>query len=102
MPEDEELHQNNTFELMFTPTFTRDLRRLSGLARRRTLRRLEQLEVNPYTNCTKLADIDVGVFRVRIGNWPVRYDVEGKQVILHRVRHRREIYRNLDKKSSAP
>ena len=83
-----------SFQLVFTPTFTRDLRRLNSQARQRVLRRLELLEVNPYTNCTKLTNVEVGVFRIRIGNWRVRYDVEGKQVILHRVRHRREVYRN--------
>lgn len=97
MHEDEELNQNEekpSFELVFTPTFTRDLRRLNSQVRRRVLRRLDQLEVNPYINCTKLTNVDIGVFRIRVGNWRVRYDVEGKQVILHRVRHRREVYRN--------
>jgi len=106
MYEDEECDQNGDgkppFELVFTPTFTKNLRELKGFTRRRILRRLEGLEVNPYANCTKLSKVEVGVFRIRVGNWSMRYDVEGNKVILHRVRHRREAYRNLDKKSSAP
>ncbi len=38
-------------------------------------------------------NVKVGPWRYRVGDYRVRYDVEDQVVILHIVRHRKEVYR---------
>ena len=33
-------------------------------------------------------------WRIRVGDYRIRYDIEGDRVLLYRVRHRRDIYRD--------
>ena len=38
-----------------------------------------------------------GLYRLRVGDYRIIYgvDVEGREVLIHHVRHRREVYRSL-------
>lgn len=51
--------------------------------------------VNRSYNIRKLAGVvkGEGQWRIRWGDYRVRYDIEEDDVILHSVRHRKEIYR---------
>jgi mRNA interferase RelE/StbE len=42
-----------------------------------------------------LTDPEIGTYRFRIGDYRVIFDLEGNDVIVLRVRHRKEIYRKL-------
>ncbi len=61
---------------------------------------VEILETDPQ-NVTRSHDIkqlkDVkpgdGQLRIRKGEWRLRYDVSGHDVVLHSFRHRREAYK---------
>ncbi len=56
---------------------------------------LLELKKEPYSgkNIRKLGSVDIGVFRLRIGDWRLRYDVIGKEIRLHIIRHRKDVYR---------
>lgn len=41
----------------------------------------------------KLASIKIGKWRIRIGDYRIRYDIEGDKVVLLRILHRKDIYR---------
>jgi mRNA-degrading endonuclease RelE of RelBE toxin-antitoxin system len=92
-----------TWRVLTTPSFEREFKRLNR--KNPGIRKLlEQtigiLESDPL-NVTRSHDIkqlkDVGPgegqFRIRKGEWRLRYDVSGRDVILHSFRHRREAYR---------
>lgn len=81
------------FRIETSRQFAKDLRRLEPSVQRRVARTLGLLVVDPYQG-KKLTNVEVGQYRIRIGDYRVRYDVEGKQrvIILYRIRHRREIY----------
>jgi mRNA interferase RelE/StbE len=81
------------YELVISNRFRRDLRRLPALAHRRVLETLATLEQNPYEG-TRLTNVALGAWRIRVGDYRIRYDIEGNQVLLYRVRHRRDIYRD--------
>jgi mRNA interferase RelE/StbE len=81
------------YQLVISNRFRRDLRRLPALAHRRVLEALETLEQNPYEG-TQLTNVALGAWRIRVGDYRIRYDIEGNQVLLYRVRHRRDIYRD--------
>ena len=81
------------YQLVISNRFRRDLRRLPADAHRRVLTALETLEQNPHEG-TKLTNVTLGAWRIRVGEYRIRYDIEGNQVLLYRVRHRRDIYRD--------
>ena len=84
-------------------SFDKDLRRI----RRRAPRALEALigaagllredpfNLRGHANISKLVDIRAGEgqFRLRLGDWRLRYDVVGEDVVLHSMRPRSESYR---------
>jgi mRNA interferase RelE/StbE len=80
------------YSLVISNRFRRDLRRLDAGMHRRVLEALEQLQENPRQG-SQLTDVTIGAWRMRVGDYRIRYDIEGDQVLLYRVRHRREIYR---------
>ena len=81
------------YELVISNRFRRDLRRLDAEIHRRILSALEGLLQNPYRG-SRLTNVRIGQWRLRVGDYRIRYDVEGTRVLLYRVRHRRDIYRD--------
>jgi mRNA interferase RelE/StbE len=59
---------------------------------RRVLEVLEVLQENPQQG-SQLTNVPIGKWRIRVGDYRIRYDIEGDQVLLYRVRHRKDIYR---------
>lgn len=80
------------FCLVPTKTFLRDLRKIPPSLRRRIESAIEKLKQDPFCGRT-LEAVAIGRWRVRIGDYRIRYDVIGNDVVLHCVRHRKEIYR---------
>jgi mRNA interferase RelE/StbE len=60
---------------------------------RRVLEGLERLQEDSFQGL-RLTNVAIGQWRIRVGDYRIRYDIEGEQVLLYRVRHRREIYRD--------
>jgi len=81
-----------TFQLVISNRFRRDLRRLDTQIHARILEALEQLQENPHQG-SKLTNVDIGAWRIRVGDYRIRYDIEDDRILLYRVLHRRDIYR---------
>jgi len=84
------------FTVRFTPSFQRDLERLPTLAQRKVLAALRRFESNPSGPPPKIKKLKAkGIGRWRLEVWPyrVRYDIFGQDIVLYRVRHRKDIYR---------
>jgi mRNA interferase RelE/StbE len=81
------------YHLIISNRFRRDLRGLDAPVPRRVLEALERLQENPRSG-SRLTNVTIGAWRVRVGDYRIRYDIEGDRVLLYRVRHRREIYRD--------
>lgn len=47
----------------------------------------------PLRYAEKLSDPILGTYRFRIGDYRVIFDLEGNEIVVLRVGHRREIYR---------
>ncbi len=80
------------YELVISNRFRRDLRRLDAQVHRRVLVALDALQTNPYQG-QQLTEVQIGQWRIRVGDYRIRYDIEGNRVLLYRVRHRKDIYR---------
>lgn len=90
------------FQVLTTPAFEKEVRKLTkrnpGLASV-----FETMTVilgnDPYNrgsqhNIKKLAGLKPGQgqWRIRAGDYRLRYDIFGQQVVLHSFRHRKETY----------
>jgi mRNA-degrading endonuclease RelE of RelBE toxin-antitoxin system len=83
------------FTVQITPSIRRDLEALPAGAQQKILNELRQLEASPFgpTKVKKLKGKGVGQWRLEVWSYRVRYDVEGREVVLYRVRHRKDVYR---------
>jgi mRNA interferase RelE/StbE len=84
------------YELAFHPNVAKDLRGLDKNIRQRILSRIEWLvdHVEEMRHEPLTAQW-AGMYRVRIGDYRVIYDLEREQrrIIIYAVGHRREIYK---------
>jgi mRNA-degrading endonuclease RelE of RelBE toxin-antitoxin system len=48
---------------------------------------LEALQQNPNQG-SQLTNVPIGQWRLRVGDYHIRYDIAGHRVLLYRVRHR--------------
>jgi mRNA interferase RelE/StbE len=84
------------YSVIIKPPAEKALRRLDQETQGRILNALESLARDPYPpGCKKLAEFEL--YRIRVGAYRVVYFVEGKllRVLVVKVGHRREVYRNL-------
>jgi len=93
---------SGSFRVLITAAFEREFRSISkrDAALVRALGEVVQiLQADPHNRTgrypiKKLAGLDLGEgqWRVRWGNYRVRYDVDGNNVVLHSFRHRKDAY----------
>jgi mRNA interferase RelE/StbE len=84
------------FVVRLTPSFIRDLEGLPNAVQTRVLEAIKHLETSPFgppPKVKKLKGKGVGQWRLEIWPYRVRYDVASREVVLYRVRHRKDIYR---------
>ena len=65
-------------------------------SKQRVLDKLHGLKVNPRPiHCEKLTDVKPDAWRVRVGDYRIvfRVDDASKEVLVTRIKHRREVYR---------
>jgi len=85
------------YDVIFKPSVEKDLRRLPADAAARIMTRVDQLGAEPLgRGSVKLAG-GKHLYRVRVGDYRVVYavDSDARQVLIHYVRHRRDVYRSL-------
>ncbi len=84
------------FVVKLTPSFRRDLEDLPSAAQENVLDAIKRLGTNPFGPAPKVKKLKgkgIGQWRLEVWPYRVRYDVTGRDVVLYRVRHRKDIYR---------
>jgi len=85
-------------KLLVALQFKKDLRKIPLPIKEQTDRVLALLRKNPLDktlNVRKLTHIKPDVWRARIGSYRLVYSFDNVSLILHRIRHRKDIYRTL-------
>ncbi len=80
-------------KLIYTQRAIRDIKRLDFRIKERIGNTLLSYKEAPLKYAEKLTDSNLGSYRFRIGDYRVIFDIEGKEIIVLRVGHRREIYK---------
>lgn len=92
------------YRIVASKSFERDIRRirkhspnaLEALKGAVSLLKIDPFNTRKTANISKLIKVPIGQgrFRLRLGDWRLRYDIIGNEVILHSMRLRRESYRS--------
>ncbi len=83
------------FSVEFTPSAVRELRKLAKAIQKRISVVIDALAENPFPRGVKKLLAEQNIYRVRVGDYRILYQVEAAKlvVLVVKVGHRREIYR---------
>ena len=85
------------YKLRFKTSVEKDLGKLPKNVVARVWQRFEYLKQQPFPKQAVKLEGSEGLYRLRVGDYRIIYgvDVDAKVVVIHYVRHRREVYRSL-------
>jgi mRNA interferase RelE/StbE len=78
---------------VYTHKAVRDIARLDAGVKKRIGTALLRFKDNPSQYAESLSDPQLGEYRFRIGDYRAIFDIEGNDIVVLRVGHRREIYK---------
>ncbi len=81
------------YKLLYTKTAFDDVQKLDNVVKKRIKKKLEEYSKNPLSHAKKLINFSIGIYRWRIGNFRVVFDIDKDKIIILRIGHRREIYK---------
>lgn len=81
------------YNLVYTRRAEKDIKKLDSSIKSRIGNALLKLRDNPLLYSEKLSDPALGTYKFRIGDYRVIFDIEGNDIVILRVGHRREIYK---------
>ncbi len=81
------------FRLLYTKSAVRDVKKLDPVAKKKIKKKIETYSQKPLSYAKKLIDPRIGTHRWRVGNYRVIFDMDGKNIVILRIGHRKEIYR---------
>jgi len=84
-----------TYKLVPSKIFLKDLRKIPPESKSRVNKALLELKQDPFParDLKKLANVEAGRWRLRIGDYKLCYDIVGQKLQLHIIRHRKDTYR---------
>ena len=81
------------YKLVFTKTFQKTLKKIDKQYHQGIQKQIDALVENPYGKLEKIQNPNItGTFKTRKGDYRILLDIIGNQIILHAVKHRREVY----------
>ncbi|MEW6487678.1 MAG: type II toxin-antitoxin system RelE/ParE family toxin [Thermodesulfobacteriota bacterium] len=80
------------YRTVFKPQALKDLGAVPRKEGRRILGRMEELEHDLAGDVKRLAS-HRPEYRLRVGNYRVLFELEGDQIVVYRILHRKEAYR---------
>jgi mRNA interferase RelE/StbE len=86
-----------SYNISLKPSVEKDLRSLPKSTVVRVIEQIEGLKTDPLPRkALKLSNAE-HLYRIRVGDYRIVYEVDTKtrQVLIHYVRHRREVYRSI-------
>ena len=81
------------YRLICTHRSIRDIDALDTSVKQRIGKTLLRYESDPLLHAEPLKQSELGSYRFRIGDYRVVFDIEGDEIVVLRVGHRRDIYR---------
>ena len=80
------------YQVVLKPRATKDVNALAHGEREKVLEKTCALADNLHGDVKRLTNFTPS-YRLRVGNYRVLFEIEGTQVVVYRIKHRREAYR---------
>lgn len=81
------------YTLFYTRSALKDIQTLDTLVKKRMKKKIEEYVVNPTLHAKKLISSRIGLYRWRVGDYRIVFDIVENKIIILRIGHRREIYK---------
>lgn len=81
------------YKLVYTKSAERDIKKLDRIVKKKIGRKIEVYSKSPKKYSRKLLDTKIGNYRWRVGKYRILFDLVGKDIVILRIRHRKESYR---------
>lgn len=81
------------YKLVYTQRAIKDIEGLEKNIKKRLGKTLLRYEEDPLKYAGKLTNSSLGTYRFRIGDYRIIFDLEGNDIVVLRVGHRRDIYK---------
>jgi mRNA interferase RelE/StbE len=82
-----------SYRLTYTLRALRDIEGLDSQIKKRIGNTLLRYQKDPLRYAERLTQSKLGTYRFRTGDYRIVFDLEGEEIIVLRVGHRREIYK---------
>lgn len=80
------------YNIQFKPRAVKDIERLSSRIQLQIIKGIEAMSDDLKGDVKRLTNF-TPEYRLRVGDYRVLFEVENKNIVVYRVRHRREAYR---------
>lgn len=80
------------YDVLFKPRSLKDLKQLPANEQQRIIEKIEEMSEDLAGDVKRLTGF-TPEYRLRAGSYRVLFEVEGSEIVIYRVRHRREAYR---------
>ena len=86
-----------SYSLSYKPSIEKDFRAIPQKTVARIFSRIQNLRLDPFPQGVVKLEGAERLYRLRVGDYRVVYEVirDERAIIIHYVRHRRDVYRNL-------
>ncbi len=85
------------YKIEIKKSVQKDVKKLPEIEIRKITSSILKLKDNPFpVNCKKIQPSE-SLYRIRVGDYRVIYEVlaKEKKIMVHYIRHRKDVYRNL-------
>ena len=80
------------YKVVFTKRALKDLENIDKKMQNRIAIKLKGYAKEPFISARKLISHKIGTYRFRIGDYRVILDIDGENIVILRIGHRRDIY----------
>jgi len=84
-----------SYNLVYTRRAEKNIKKLNPSIKRQIGKAILKLQDSPLEHSEKLTEPKIGTYRFRTGDYRVIFDIEGKDIVILRIGHRKEIYKRL-------
>ncbi|MCH7641174.1 type II toxin-antitoxin system RelE/ParE family toxin [Patescibacteria group bacterium] len=81
------------FNLVYTRSSVRDIKKFDRVVKKKIKKKIEIYSKSPKKNARLLINSRIGSCRWRVGNYRIVFDIVGKDIVILRIRHRKDVYK---------
>jgi len=81
------------YRILYTKTAAKDIGKLDRVVKNKIQKKIEAFSKKPLYYSKRLTNSKMGTYRFRAGNYRIVFDMDKNTVVILRVGHRREIYK---------